>query len=122
MTDNAELIAWLRIEADECPSAYHADKFNTCAAALEAAEHRVKEAEAARNELIRNLTAANDDAICERRDAARRERERCAKVCDKRTEMSSEHMSAEYMCDCRGYTRASEHNAEEIRALPDEEK
>ena len=63
MTDNAKLIAWLRVEADNCPSAYHADRFNTCAAALASAEQRVKEAEAARDELIRNLTAADDDAV-----------------------------------------------------------
>jgi hypothetical protein len=39
-------------------------------------------------------------------------RERAAKICDSRAEMRDT-----YECDCRGYTRASEHDAEEIRAL-----
>ncbi len=38
--------------------------------------------------------------------------EEAAKVCDSRAEMRDE-------CDCRGYTRASEHNADEIRAMKD---
>ena len=38
--------------------------------------------------------------------------EDAAKICDARAEMRDK-----CECDCRGYTRSSEHNAEEIRAL-----
>lgn len=44
--------------------------------------------------------------------AGERVREECAKECDERSMMRDQ-----YECDCRGYTRASEHNAEDIRAL-----
>lgn len=43
--------------------------------------------------------------------------ERCAEICDERAEMRDR-----YECDCRGYTRAAEHNAEGIRALISEDQ